>query len=380
MDSLSAIVLVLAKSGRMLAQLLRDAGYRPVVVDCYADADLRGLAVETLQVADLGPDSLRPVLADVQRRYGVLNVVYGSGLEAHTASLAALHSQGWRLLGNSPAVFAAIQDKRDFFRVLADLQIPFPATVFTRPHNGDWLQKPLAGQGGRGIVAFAADAGHGGCYWQQRLQGVPMSLTFIAGGERVDILGCNRQWSLGSGPQPYLFAGIASGTALPKARLDQLGDWLGRLVAAYRLRGLCSLDFLYTAHGCQVLEINARIPASAQLYEPWQLPVGHRRRLFARHLQALAGPEPVSGRPVVRADPAAGFAGAYQVVYADRDWRIGAGVAWPSWVVDRPAAGAIIGREQPICSIIARCQGQAQVWPVLHQRRSALETLLNTGS
>ncbi|MDD4915752.1 MAG: ATP-grasp domain-containing protein [Methylococcales bacterium] len=383
--SLPARLLVVAQSGRMLAQLLRNAGFAPVVVDCFADADTVQLALEAVRVADLSVQSLRPVLADLRARYGMMHLVYGSGFEFHTDSLDDLR-QDWQLLGNPPAVFGRVQDRKDFFRLLAMLAIPCPETVFVPPEDdGDWLQKPLQGQGGRGIVHHRPrrQADRADCYWQRRLDGTPMSLTFVAAADRVEVLGFNRQWTMALDSQPFRFAGIANRAVISAENRRLLCIWLGRLAAAYHLRGLGSLDFMLLDGCCHVLEINARIPASAQLYEPTGRCFSHAPPVFARHLQTLrsAGSALTDSLPVYDlADEELYPAAGYQIVFAEKAGRIPEAVVWPEWVADRPFAGAIVGKDQPICSIIAREAEQAQVLTILRRRRQFVENILMTGS
>ena len=359
--------------------MLDYAGYQAVVVDCFADEDTGQLAVEAFCIADLTVNSLHPLLAAVCDKHDIQQLVYGSGLECHLDTLDYLQ-QHWRLLGNSAAVFRRMQDKVGFFRLLAELEIPAPETTFTLPANPDgWLQKPLLGQGGWGISRCQPElpVTAEGYYWQRELSGQPMSMTFIAAADEIEVLGFNSQYTIQNGMQPYWFAGLVTQAALPLALQQLLCDWLARLVAATGLRGLGSVDFMVQDGQCYVLEINARPPASAQLYDSKSMPV------FVRHLAALQDAVPASAISVSVCRPPAEPVfkpSGYLVVYADETMHIPEAMCWPQWVVDRPRGGAIIGKGLPICSIIARENDQAQVLPVLQQRRQLLEKLLITGS
>ena len=373
-------LLVVAQSGRMLAQMLRHAGYEPVVVDCFADADTCQLAVETVRVADLGVGSLRGVVADLCARHDIRQVVYGSGFEGYADSLDYLQ-QGWQLLGNTAEVFRRLQDKAEFFQLLTALDIPFPETVFAPPAEAEgWLQKPVQGQGGCGIVRYQLGGQSGALaahYWQREVTGLPLSLTFCAAAEWVEVLGFNRQWTRQQGLECFRFAGLVNQAVIAGEHQQLVCDWLIRLAAATGLRGLGSLDFIWRDGGGYVLEINARAPASAQLYELDAVPV------FARHLQALhsADTAVATSLPVCHKVDGGQFKPAgYQPLYAAESTRIPEAMCWPEWVVDRPPGGAIIGKGQPICSIIASENEPALVRKLLLQRRRFIEKLLITGS
>jgi len=358
-------LLVIAQSGRMLAQMAVAAGFTPLVVDCFADTDTRQLAPATVKVASLAVADVAEAVSGLRRKHGLTQLVYGSGFEQHTETLAFL-AQDWQILGNPAALFRRFQDKQDFFRQLAALAIPYPPTLFAPPDSGaGWLYKTRQGEGGQGVRHFNAkvDIGHSHGYWQRRLDGEPMSVTFVAGGGKLKILGFNRQWSAATAQQPYLFAGVVSQADLPVEHQALLTEWLQKLLTVYPLQGLGSLDFLWLTAGCYVLELNARIPASAQLYGA---------TVFSGHVLACQGDWQED-----YALPPSPWA--YQIVYAPRDVQMPAAVCWPDWLVDRPENGAIIGKGQPICSIISAIDRPAQAADCLSGYRQFIENILNTG-
>ncbi len=360
-------LLIIALSGRLPAQLALAGGYAPVVVDCFADEDTRRMALEVRQVASLRLADVLPAVAALRLAHGLTHVVYGSGFESCPETLAYLQ-QDWVLLGNSAAVFSRLLDKPAFFRQLELMRIPFPETVFAQPWDTDnWLRKPLRGQGGAGIRRAGAAVAETALdsYWQRFLDGESFSVTFIAQAMQVVVLGFNRQWTQAMDEnQPFMFAGVANCAELAEVLQNQLRHWLSQLVAFYGLQGLGSLDFMLKDCCCYVLEINARIPASAQLYAG---PV------FACHVQACSGQQLNLSWP--QSTP-----GAYEILYAPREMRIADDCVWPAWVLDRPAGGAFIGKHQPICSIIAAGNTPQHAAKQLLERRQFIENILNTGS
>lgn len=361
-------LLVIAQSARMLAQMAVDAGFMPVVIDCFADSDTRQLALHTLKVSSLRLVDVQPALEAMRKAHGLTHLVYGSGFEHCTETLAFLE-QDWIVLGNTVEIFRRFQDKPAFFGRLAALTIPFPDTVFTPPADGgSWLTKPVRGEGGADITRYSPDvsAVPHDCYWQRYLEGESFSVLFVACRGQAKVLGFNRQWSTANADdeRPFLFAGVGSHAEVSVGHQSLLSEWLTKLAEEYSLRGLGSLDFIVKDDSCYVLEINARIPASAQLYG---------EAVFTLHLQACLGS--LDGASVEQALPAA-----YRIIYAKNPVRIPESVDWPKWAADRPDGGAFIGKGQPICSIIAAGKSPRQVSKHLRRRQLIIENILNTGS
>lgn len=360
-------LLVIAQSARMLTQMAINAGFVPVAIDCFGDSDTRQLALDTLKVASLALADVLPAVEAMRKTHGLTHLVYGSGFE-HCSETLDFLEKDWIVLGNSVEVFRCFQDKPAFFARLAALSIPHPETSFSSPEGGgNWLIKPMRGEGGTDITRYDPDASikPGEWYWQRNLEGEAFSVLFLACRGQTKVLGFNRQWMMGiDDDHPFVFAGVASQTEVSLANQKLLSDWLAKLVGVYPLRGLGSLDFIVAEGRCHVLEINARIPASAQLYG---------ESIFALHLRACLGIW--DDTLVEQALPSA-----YRIIYAENTIRIPEDIVWPTWAADRPNGGAIIGKGQPICSIIAAEKSPRQVSEHLRRRQQIIENILNTGS
>lgn len=347
----------------MLVQLAVDAGFQVVAIDCYADLDTVALALETVKVDTLAMASIQSVINELVARHALTHAVYGSGFENYADSLDYLEST-LIVFGNSAALFRRLQIKPAFFDQLKQLSIKYPETAFSIPADrGDWLIKPLRGEGGAGIVRFSSgqsvDAEN--YYWQRHLSGEVCSVLFAAGAGQVRILGFNRQWAAENVQQPYLFGGIRNHAAISAPHRELLAEWLEKLAVLYQLKGLGSLDFVVHGGDCYMLEINARIPASAQLYGS---------SVFTRHCLACLGrlDEGAWARP-------AGF----QIIFAQKELMVPAGISWPEWAVDRPASGVFIGKGEPVCSIIAAGNDPEQVETRLRHRQIIIDKFIHTG-
>ena len=358
-------LIVIAQSARILAQMAVDAGFKVIAIDCFADIDTQNLAVLSFKVDSLALDDLKPVFETLQQDYGLMPVAYGSGFERFLDSLGYLE-QHWQLLGNRLSLYQQFQDKRALFQAFDLLSISYPEVRLTAPKNlsGKWLVKPIQGEGGEGIRVYSESQSIiDNVYWQRYCAGQSYSALFVASGESIEIVGFNRQAIVAEGDAYFTFAGVISQIDLSDSIQQLIAQWLKKLLTIYPLRGLGSLDFMLENGQCYVLEINARVPASAQLYG---------KQIFKYHLQGCLGRlEPIQTWPTSSAG--------YRVIYAERAICMAKLIAWPKWVVDRPESGAFIGKGQAICSIIASGKNARQVSLQLIRRQRFMENLLKTG-
>ena len=366
-------ILIVASSGRMLAQAAKNAGLKPLVLDLFADLDTQGYAEGFRQVKSLAEQDLASAVDYFVERYAVSHVIYGSGFECYPESLYYLNSR-MIVLGNHPEIFAWQQDKRAFFSTLDQLNIPYPEVAFSAPdYADDWLLKPMQGQGGIGIKRYYGDdVAKASVYWQKFQAGTPHSVLFLADGQQVKVIGFNSQWSVClSETEEFVFSGVINGADLAYAHKAVITDWLKQMVPVFALKGLNSLDFIH-ADGCSyVLEINPRPPASMQLYD---------QDLLLRHIQVCVGSvgatlvahSPETGRlkSPLQSPPQTG----YQIVYAKRDLIIPDHFEWPDWCMDLPKCGDMCRAGQPLCSIIAH---QKNSQSVVEQLLTKQQLILN---
>jgi methenyltetrahydromethanopterin cyclohydrolase len=310
--------LIVATSGRMLSQAAKDEGFLTLVIDCYADLDTKKFAQKVVRVDSLSIQNLTFALKEFEH-FKIAGVVYGSGFENHVESLRFLEER-FTLAGNSAAVFERVQNKREFFTALNFLKIPYPKTCFSLPtKQKNWLTKPLTGQGGVGINSQKTDI-----YWQQFCEGKSGSVLFF----NAEIIGFNTQWTHGD----FLFAGISNHSDLSELQKNLLRFWVKKLVSHFNLRGLNSLDFIYTENEIFVLEINARVPASMQLYDSL---------LFSMHIGL---------KKIIKAQ--SNFR-AYQIIFATHSLIIPKKFNWSKNCQDLPQNGVIIPKNSPVSSMIA---------------------------
>jgi uncharacterized protein len=354
-------IIIAAGSGGMLAQAVKKSGRKPLVIDLFADQDTQEIAEDFRPITSLAVEHVAPAIDYFVNNYPAADLIYGSGFEYHPESLSYLHSR-LNIIGNDPASFGNILNKKHFFSVLDRLEIAHPEVCFSPPvHEDDWLVKPMLGQGGLGIRHYRqGDAACSSVYWQKYLTGIPYSVLFLANGQETQFIGFNRQWTTAlSESEAFVFSGVMTCTDLPNQQERMMSDILNKLVSVLNLKGLNSLDFIQVGNKCHVLEINPRPSASMQLYDG---------DLLSAHIFAcrglFAGALPIQS----------GYKG-YQIVYALKDLMIPDLFEWPDGCMDLPCAGAIIRTGQPICSIISH-QNKAQ--DVLKQLSSKQSIIINT--
>jgi len=125
-------ILIVASSGRMLAQAAKNAGMKPLVIDLFADLDTQQYAEAFKQVSSLAEKQLTPAVDYFIEHYAVAHIIYGSGFEYYPESLCYIGS-GLLVFSNTPDTFAKVQDKPVFFSSLDKLNIPYPDVCVCAP-------------------------------------------------------------------------------------------------------------------------------------------------------------------------------------------------------------------------------------------------------
>lgn len=367
-------LVILAKSGRALAQSALKDGWRSWVVDSFGDVDTRACATGVTKVA-LAGDGLSE--RDTWDALCALppgsraGLVYGSGVEAMPALLTRLTGR-FEIIGNTVDVVRNVKEPRAFFARLTELGIAHPVTRFAPPDDqrrGNpthvWLVKRAAGSGGAHVCRWDGNPVESpNHYFQQLLPGPAMSTLFVADGRRARIIGYNTQWRARHAVSPFTYGGAINRAGLSPSQRALIEGHVRALTEAFGLRGLNSLDFLVHGGRTLVLEINPRPGATCELYEP-ETPRG----MLALHAQACDGELPgtwISRRYRPRAQV---------VVYADRPYQVPVDMQWPHWCRDLPANGAGIPAHAPVCTVLAEGDDVERVTRLAAARR---EAVLNT--
>jgi predicted ATP-grasp superfamily ATP-dependent carboligase len=323
----------------MLADLAMRAGERVVAFDLFGDLDLRrsGARVVTGETLTMLVDQ---AVAEPPGR-----VVYGASFENHPKLVARL-AERHMVLGNPPETLRAVRDPQRLAAVLGDA---FPRTLSAPPASGAWLRKPLRGGGGTRVRAWRGGRLPAGTVLQERIDGVPCSAAAVGDGRDAVVLGVTEQLvgERAFGVRGYRWCGNLVPPRFPAdALLVQAREICSRLAAAFGLRGLFGVDFVWDGERAWALEVNPRPTASLEVVD---------RNAFAAHLDGCAGRLPDAR---VRHE-AAGKA----VVFATED--IVAGDWLDLGVRDVPHPGERIAKGRPICTVVASAATPEDVYAQL---------------
>jgi predicted ATP-grasp superfamily ATP-dependent carboligase len=347
----SGVILVVALSGRAIAQAVARTGAVVATLDQFGDADLPVPARRVPGDPVAGFDGEALIAAARALAPPGSGLIVGSGFEQAPDLLAALIEAGpYRLLGNGPEVVRAVKDPGGFAARLAtlgleELGVSHPETRTEVPESGipaEWLVKRTGAAGGWHIVPWDGGPLPGGHYLQRRAAGRPTSVAFIADRSgRCELVAVSRQWADPAPDAPYRYGGAVLPVAVPLSLVDRLAEAARRIAAAFDLVGLNSLDLLVEGTSVMVLEVNPRPGATLDLLER------HRQGGVMRaHLDAAGGRSWSLGTP--RPGVIAGA-----VAYAGAALTVPETFAWAPWCADMPRPGSTIEAGQPLCSVTA---------------------------
>jgi predicted ATP-grasp superfamily ATP-dependent carboligase len=291
--------------------------------------------------------------------------VCGSGFEDDPALLARINER-WVLLGNAAEVVARIKDPLAFAALCAAAGVPHPETSLSPPADTtNWLVKRTGGAGGWHIrrADGAAELGKD-CYFQRRVEGIPVSALMLCDGRgNAMVLGFTAQWAAPTPRHPFRYGGAVRPAELDEGAKASMIAAVKRICRETALKGLNSADFMIDRDAFHLLEMNPRPSATFDLFDIEQA------SLFAAHVEACAGVMPAE--PPAFKDAMAGA-----IVYAERELAAPA-IDWPHWTADRPFGGCRIRAEQPVCSVFARGINAQQARRLVEERVAAIREMLH---
>lgn len=356
-------VLLVGSSVRYLAESGDRIGIPVVGVDGFGDVDMRTACRMSRRAAAPDGHSLAEAVAGLGLESSMA-WSYGAGFEAVPAALAMVAGGRLNLLGNAPSVLALLADPRRWFATLEELTIDFPPVCYTASAQpAGWLLKRAGSCGGRDVTRYEGGAlDTDRSYLQREIDGQLLSLVFAADGKRVFPIGYNELFAHDSAQGDFLFSAAVGGIDpdfSTRARMLRVADLLTERLG---LRGVNGLDFVLHDGNPLLLDLNARPPATLELYE-----FALRGGGLHCHMEACQGrlPRGLGGQ----------VAHGIEIVYAERAMRI-AELEWPRWVSDRPAFGELIEARAPLCTVHANGATRAAIKELLAQRRTAVNALV----
>jgi uncharacterized protein len=344
--------------------MARRAGFVPYVGDVFGDEDTRELAAQWHAIGE--PDAMQldaertcAVAERVVRAQPDIRIVTGTGFEDQPELVTALAKLA-PVLGNTAKTIAPLKDPVGWCNMLRDIGIATPDTQLEAPANATgWLAKQAGSAGGFHVRAAEGVAAAPGTYFQRHVAGQPMSATFLADGKSCMLLGIN-DLMIGVGAARWAYAGAVTQAVLHISHQQRLLQRLIDVVGMTGLRGLGSVDFIFTGTQCIWLEINPRPTATAELHDPdWV------RGLITAHIAAFGSAAPMSGPP-------AKAARAHQTFFAPYDIEIPEDFPWPSWTTDLSMPGRVVATGSPLCTVHASGRNTAEARSQLRRRHNAM--------
>lgn len=331
-------LIIAALSARGYAQAAVAFGYEVITLDSFADADTCAIAKQAIKlkftedVVDFTEFKHIFSMLDFSQCAGFL---YGS-LFDNAPELLAWVAESVSIIGNAPEVMR-LAKSFEFFALLDDFGIPHPEVSLIRPLA---LVKQLGGAGGTHVQHNLNGNLQANQYFQQKIEGIPVSLLFIADGKTAQTVGFNLQFLSPTTTSPYRYAGAVSHCVLPERTQQTLEKAAHLLTKQLALRGCNSLDAIFDGEQIWVLELNPRLSASFHCYP----------NLMQAHIQACTGH--------LVALPKQTEALAHLVLYADTAIEVPADFIWPHGTMDIPnvnigVSSVKIAQDAPICTICA---------------------------
>jgi uncharacterized protein len=354
--------LIAAVSGRALAASARRAGLTPLVADFFADADTQELAPCRKLSGDIARGMTWKALAPVLDALAaaapspVLGLAYGSGFEDRP-ELLKLMAQRWSVLGNDAATVKRIKAPESFFAALDRLGVKHPLTTIDPPSRGaGWLAKRIGGAGGSHIMPRRLNSSSRNVYYQECVEGRPVSALFVANGNGARVLGFSEQWAAPSTRSLWRYGGAVRPASVSAALARTMTSAVKRVAHAFNIKGLGSADFMVSGEGALLLEINPRPGATLDIFDSVRSP------LLKLHLDAV-----IEGK-LPRRSLKFSDAKASAIVYARSGIAVPPRMKWPDWVTDRPKSSEWIDKNRPICTVSARARTKGRAKRLAEER------------
>jgi predicted ATP-grasp superfamily ATP-dependent carboligase len=376
-------LIIVGSSARAAAFSALRAGLSPWCADLFGDEDLRQCCkVRTVAVAHYPQGLLDAFAAAPPAPW-----LYTGALENRPGLVRRLTALR-PLWGNGATVLTRVRSPFAVHDWLAVRAVPCPevrrggARV---PLRRNWLLKPRAGAGGRGIVPWtnggARPADVRRWYFQEVVLGTPCAAVYVGDGRKARLLGVTRQlvgepWLHAA---PFHYCGsVGPLTLAPKVRaaFARLGT---KLVAGFHLRGLFGVDCVLRNGTPWPVEVNPRYPASVEVLEYatglWALAL--HRQIFEPNAapppDAPAVPGDVVGKAVMYAPT--DFAFPIDGPWVDTLTRRRPVTELPAFA-DIPAPGQDTPAGWPVLTFFARADTEESCLQALQQIAKTLDRWL----
>jgi len=367
-------VLIVGVSTRPAADSAARAGFAVTALDAFGDLD-QSPGVRALSMPrDFGAPFSASSAARAAETLRCDAVAYLSNFENHPRAVHTL-ARGRSLWGNAPGVLKRVRNPWLLEAALERRGVPVPRVASRATGVATHLLKPRRSGGGHGIREWTPGTPiPSGYYLQERIDGVPGSITFVAAGGHTVPLGLTRQIV---GDSEFGASGCRyCGNILLRADdpLFARATRLSQIVAEeFELLGANGIDFIAHDGTPYPVEVNPRYSASLELVER-----AYGVSVFAAHAAACTSGD-LPSFELARASrhmPATGKA----IVFARHDVVCGDTRAWlvDPTVRDVPHPLERIPAGHPVCTVFADGADAASCYDALVRRASAVYAALES--
>jgi uncharacterized protein len=380
--------LIVGASVRAAAYSALRAGLRPWCADLFADADLEKVCTGIR----IGPREYPHRFLRLLDKAPAGPWLYTGGLE-NQPNLVQQMAQVRPLWGNDANVLHKVRQPWEVAAILQGAGLPCPEVRVADRHcraDCNWLVKPIAGAGGRGIRFLSGQCSPSmfsseGAFLQEYIEGDQCAAAYVASGRRVMLLGVTRQlvgeaWLQAS---RFHYCGSVGPLNLGKSIEDAfvlLGD---ALADGFGLRGLFGVDCVLRDGIPYPVDINPRYTASIEVLEHATgiAAMDFHRRVFVEPL--TLGPLTPDPPPCKRGE---GRVVGKAILFAREMLTVPVDVPWTS-VFDQPTTelpafadiphiGEVIDQGQPIVTLLSRADTACRCLEDLRERVLALDRWL----
>jgi len=264
-------LLIIGCSARAAAQSALRRGRQVLALDLFGDADLARAASAH---ARIDPGAYPDALPRAAQALPAAPFVVTGGLENHAGIVETLESHR-RNEGSDARSLRRVRDPFLLREALLEAGLASPRVLRHPPEPREgWLQKPLNGAGGHGILAAGDRALHDEVkrdhYYQEFVRGTSCAAVYDnREGGALELLGITRQLTgeatLNAPPFGYCgsLGPLDPGEAVVE-RFRLIGE---TLVRRFGLRGIFGVDAILHDNEPSTVEVNPRYTASVEVLE-----------------------------------------------------------------------------------------------------------------
>ena len=363
-----ADILVVGLSARALAQSARAAGYAPLAADLFRDLDTEEAAERSARIEGelengLPWEKTIAALEALAEGRSPVGIVCGSGFEDRPQFLERLATR-WQLIGNSAEVVAHAKDPAALAETCAKLGVPHPAWT-AQPREG-WLRKRTGGSGGAHVADTASETGERH-YWQEAVDGEPVSALVLGRRRDVHVLGFSSQWTDPTPAAPFRYGGAVRPAALNEGTRSELSEAAIVVARELQLVGLNGIDFLVDNADWHLVEVNPRPGAVMDIFHP------AGESLLELHVEACRGRLPERA-------PLFDAAAAAAIVYAGRAIASIPAMDWPEWTADRQRPGTHVAADAPLCTVRASAETTEEARRLVFGRAAEVRAMIEAAA